>query len=54
MKLHHYIGSLFRNDPSHFAAQLKRKRCWIHPSRFLFPFGTIRQDYKDCLLRHTY
>ena len=49
----HYIASLFgpfRNDPSYFAAQWKRKCGWIDPSRFLFPFGTIRY-YKDCLLR---
>ena len=41
----HYIGSLFgpfRNNPSHFAVQWKRKCCWIDSARFLFPFGAIR------------
>ena len=53
----HYIGlrfGLFRNDPSHFAVQWKQKCCWIDPARFLFPFGVIQKDDKDCLLRHTY
>ena len=44
----------FRNDPSHFAAQCKRKYCWIDPARLLFPFETIRYDDKGCLLRHTF
>ena len=48
----HYIGSLFgpfRDDASHFAAQWKC--CWIDPAPFLFPFGAIQSDDKDCLLR---
>ena len=47
-----YIGSLFgsfRNDPSRFAVQWKRKCCWIDLTRFLFSFGAIRYDNKDCL-----
>ena len=50
----HYIGLLFgpfRNDPSHFAVQWKQKCCWIDPTRFLFSFGGIGKDDKDCLLR---
>ena len=45
-----YIGSLFgpfRNDASHFAAQWKC--CWIDPAPFVFPFGAIQSDDKDCL-----
>ena len=48
----HYIGSLFgplRNDPSHSAVLWKQKCCWIDPTRFLFSFGAIRWDNKDCL-----
>ena len=44
----------FRNDPSRFAVHWKQKCCWIDRTRFLFPFGAMRSDDKDCLLRHTY